>query len=89
MWWYGQDIITSLQSIVDDSFIGPCPMPVYFSPGDLSNKCHGNHFWSFHSGGGNWLLCDGSVRFMSYTAGTTVIPDMASIAGGEEIPPLD
>jgi prepilin-type N-terminal cleavage/methylation domain-containing protein/prepilin-type processing-associated H-X9-DG protein len=66
-----------------------CPYQAYFSPGDLINYCHGNHFWSFHAGGGNWLLCDGSVRFMSYAAGTTVIPAMASIKGGEEIPPLD
>jgi len=62
-----------------------------FSPGDdfLTNGCHFYHFWSFHSGGGNWLLCDGSVRFMQYSAGTTVIPLMATIAGGEDIPPLD
>jgi prepilin-type processing-associated H-X9-DG protein len=66
-----------------------CTSVYYFSPGDLKDPCHAMHFWSFHSGGGNWLLCDGSVRFISYTAGTTVIPDMASIAGGEVIPPLD
>jgi prepilin-type processing-associated H-X9-DG protein len=39
--------------------------------------------------GGNWLMCDGSVRFMAYSAGTTVIPLMATIDGGEDIPPLD
>jgi prepilin-type N-terminal cleavage/methylation domain-containing protein/prepilin-type processing-associated H-X9-DG protein len=64
----------------------PCPDPSYFSPGDLTSYCHNNHFWSFHTGGGNWLLCDGSVRFMEYSAGTTVIPPMASINGGEVIP---
>jgi prepilin-type N-terminal cleavage/methylation domain-containing protein len=67
----------------------PCPDRTYFSPGDLTTYCHGNHFWSFHAGGGNWLLCDASVRFMSYTLGTTVIPIMATAAGGEVIPPLD
>jgi prepilin-type N-terminal cleavage/methylation domain-containing protein/prepilin-type processing-associated H-X9-DG protein len=65
---------------------GPCPDQSYFSPGDLVNYCHTNHFWSFHQGGGNWLLCDGSVRFMDYSAGTTVIPLMATINGGEVIP---
>jgi prepilin-type N-terminal cleavage/methylation domain-containing protein/prepilin-type processing-associated H-X9-DG protein len=67
----------------------PCPALAYFSPGDLSNFCHSLHFWSLHSGGGNWLLCDGSVRFMQYSAGTTVIPDMATISGGEIIPPFE
>jgi prepilin-type processing-associated H-X9-DG protein len=95
-WFIGQEVITSLFTIVNDpgflwyeDGLRPCPAPTFFEPGDLSTSCHGNHFWSFHPGGGNWLLCDGSVRFMSYTAGTTVIPDMAIIAGGEVIPPLD
>jgi prepilin-type N-terminal cleavage/methylation domain-containing protein/prepilin-type processing-associated H-X9-DG protein len=66
-----------------------CPTQAYFSPGDLINCCHGNHYWSFHPGGGNWLMCDGSVHFMAYAAGTTIIPAMATIAGGEEIPPID
>jgi prepilin-type N-terminal cleavage/methylation domain-containing protein/prepilin-type processing-associated H-X9-DG protein len=67
----------------------PCPARSYFSPGDLLSNCHAHHFWSFHSGGGNWLLCDGSVRFMDYSAGTTVIPLMATINGGEVLPPED
>jgi prepilin-type N-terminal cleavage/methylation domain-containing protein/prepilin-type processing-associated H-X9-DG protein len=62
-----------------------CPSVAGFSAGDLSNHCHVNHFWSFHNGGGNWLLCDGSVRFMNYSAGTTVIPAMATIDGGEDV----
>jgi prepilin-type N-terminal cleavage/methylation domain-containing protein/prepilin-type processing-associated H-X9-DG protein len=63
----------------------PCPTPAYFSPGDLNDVCHLGHFWSFHPGGGNWLLCDGSVRFMGYAAGTTVVPAMATINGGEDV----
>jgi prepilin-type processing-associated H-X9-DG protein len=67
----------------------PCPDQSYFSPGDLANYCHVNHFWSFHSGGGNWLFCDGSVRFMTYSAGTDLIPAMASINGGEVLSALE
>jgi type II secretory pathway pseudopilin PulG len=67
----------------------PCPALSYFSPGDISDYCHTNHFWSFHTGGGNWLMCDASVRFMQYAAGTTVIPLMATRNGGEVIPAFD
>jgi type II secretory pathway pseudopilin PulG len=67
----------------------PCPARSYFSPGDLTSFCHGNHFWSFHSGGGNWLMCDMSVRFMTYSAGTEVIPAMATIRGNEVIEAFD
>jgi prepilin-type processing-associated H-X9-DG protein len=66
----------------------PCPNGFY-GPGDIVNFCHTNHFWSFHTGGGNWLLCDGSVRFIDYSAGGKTVPDMATIAGGELIPVVD
>lgn len=61
-----------------------CPTKQYFGPGDLDDDCHVNHFWSWHAGGGNWLLADGSVTFMSYQAGEKVIPAMAKIAGMPE-----
>jgi prepilin-type N-terminal cleavage/methylation domain-containing protein/prepilin-type processing-associated H-X9-DG protein len=73
----------------DDGTGIPCPHQSYFSPGDLINLCHANHFWSLHPGGGNWLLCDGSVHFFAYSAGTTIIPAMATIAGLEDVPPFD
>jgi prepilin-type N-terminal cleavage/methylation domain-containing protein/prepilin-type processing-associated H-X9-DG protein len=82
--------INDLQTIYDaDSVEHHCPTPAYFSPGDLTDPCHNGHYWSLHPGGGNWLLCDGSVRFMDYSAGTTVIPPMATFAGGEVVPPFD
>lgn len=62
-----------------------CTFPMYFSPGRLNNSCDTNHYWSFHSGGANFVLGDGSVRFFQYSAGTTVIPAMATRAGGEVI----
>jgi prepilin-type N-terminal cleavage/methylation domain-containing protein/prepilin-type processing-associated H-X9-DG protein len=71
----------------------------FFRPGTLidPNNIHRYHFWSLHSGGGNWLFADGSVRFMSYGAASqpapyasqTVIGALASRNGGEAVTPMD
>jgi prepilin-type N-terminal cleavage/methylation domain-containing protein/prepilin-type processing-associated H-X9-DG protein len=87
--WIGDNMLWAIVDTNSSFFIYDCPGQYYFSQGDLKNKCHTNHFWSFHNGGGNWLLCDGSVRFMSYSAGTEIIPPMATINGGEILPPID
>jgi prepilin-type processing-associated H-X9-DG protein len=71
----------------------------FFRPGTLNdpeNK-HRYHFWSLHANGGNWLFADGSVRFITYAAGTTfagnfgglanvtLLEALASRAGGEVV----
>jgi prepilin-type N-terminal cleavage/methylation domain-containing protein/prepilin-type processing-associated H-X9-DG protein len=38
---------------------------------------------SMHPGGMNMLLCDGSVRFLSFNVDINLLADMATIAGGE------
>ncbi|MDY3554920.1 DUF1559 domain-containing protein [Gemmata sp. JC717] len=53
-----------------------------FSPSDL---CSQDRFNSPHPGGGNWLLGDGSVRSFAFTAGTTTLPAMVTINGGEVV----
>jgi len=60
----------------------------FYRPGELNdpNYYHRWHHWSTHAGGGNWLLGDGSVRFITYAAGTTVLPALATRSGGEVIP---
>jgi prepilin-type N-terminal cleavage/methylation domain-containing protein len=61
-----------------------CPVgPQYFQPGRLTNPCDMHHFWSLHTGGGNWLFADCAVRFLSYSAGVDIIPKLATRAGGE------
>jgi prepilin-type processing-associated H-X9-DG protein len=47
----------------------------FFRPGNLNDpqNLHRYHFWSLHPGGGMWLYGDGSVRFITYAAGTQVI----------------
>jgi prepilin-type N-terminal cleavage/methylation domain-containing protein/prepilin-type processing-associated H-X9-DG protein len=53
-----------------------------FRPDVPTNPRAACHFWSVHSNGGNWLLADGSVRFIAYS-GAAQITNMASINGGE------
>ena len=88
--WVGDNLLwAATDSNAFDAFNPGGPGICFFSEGNLTQGWHANHFWSMHSGGGNWLFCDGSVRFMAYTAGTSVIPAMASIAGDETIPSFD
>jgi prepilin-type N-terminal cleavage/methylation domain-containing protein/prepilin-type processing-associated H-X9-DG protein len=54
-----------------------------------NNVCDTHHFWSKHAGGGNWAFADGSVRFLGYSAGPSIIPAMSTRSGGEVIPPDD
>jgi prepilin-type N-terminal cleavage/methylation domain-containing protein/prepilin-type processing-associated H-X9-DG protein len=60
----------------------PCPFPAFYGTGRLDNQCDFNHFWSNHTGGANFLFCDGSVRFLPYSA-RPVMPMLATRAGGE------
>ena len=63
-----------------------CPMPVFFqAPRNPPSRCDGYHMWSFHTGGGNFALGDGSVRFFTYNAGQTVILPMSTRNNGEVI----
>ncbi len=48
--------------------------------------CDGNHYWSRHPGGGNFLFADGSVHFLAYNISVAVQAALASKAGGEVIP---
>jgi prepilin-type N-terminal cleavage/methylation domain-containing protein/prepilin-type processing-associated H-X9-DG protein len=70
-----------LSVIPTDAAGQPCPSPGYFGPDTPDNPCAATHFWSFHPGGGNWLMADGAVTFLTYGAGTTVLPGMSSIDG--------
>lgn len=66
-----------------DTQYSGCTLPGYFSPGKVTDNCSTVHYWSFHTGGGNWLMADGSVNFLQYKIGTTILPMMASRNGGE------
>jgi prepilin-type N-terminal cleavage/methylation domain-containing protein/prepilin-type processing-associated H-X9-DG protein len=79
-------VANHLHGFQNDDQGKPCPSgPQYFQPGRLSNPCDMHHYWSLHPGGGNWVFADGSVHFISYTAGFTIIPKLATKAGGEVV----
>ena len=63
-----------------------CIYPGTFKQGSMNGPCNGdsNHFWSFHTGGANFVMGDGSVRFMSYSSQPITIL-MGSAAGGEVV----
>ncbi|HZZ80255.1 MAG TPA: DUF1559 domain-containing protein [Gemmataceae bacterium] len=88
--WWGvtdYDTLLSTRQLFGDPFNSTgCVTPGLFGPGSLGGACNGdsNHFWSFHSGGANWLFGDGSVRFLPYSASAATIP-LASRSGGETV----
>jgi len=55
---------------------------VPFGPGKIDDPCATFHFWSMRSGGAHFALCDGSVRFIRYSA-ADILPALATRAGGE------
>lgn len=55
-----------------------------FGPGRIDNEYDRYHFWSLHSGGGNFLFADAGVRFMPYSA-APILPAMANMSGGEVV----
>jgi prepilin-type N-terminal cleavage/methylation domain-containing protein/prepilin-type processing-associated H-X9-DG protein len=59
--------------------------PFYFQPGNIDNNCDASHLWSIHPGGGNFVFGDGSTRFLSYSIGKTILPQLATRAGGEVV----
>jgi prepilin-type N-terminal cleavage/methylation domain-containing protein/prepilin-type processing-associated H-X9-DG protein len=62
---------------------GGCPPgPYAYGPGQIGNTCDIFHFWSLHPGGANFLLGDGSARFIPYSA-VAVMPALSTRAGGE------
>jgi prepilin-type N-terminal cleavage/methylation domain-containing protein/prepilin-type processing-associated H-X9-DG protein len=55
-----------------------------FQDGDVHNSCDQVHFWSLHTGGSNFCLGDGSVRWISY-ASANVFPALCTKDGGDEV----
>jgi prepilin-type N-terminal cleavage/methylation domain-containing protein len=85
-WWAVSDLDCLLSTYQQNRFWSTCPLPgLYRAPvSPLNFDREACHFWSLHSGGGQWLLGDGSVKFISYTQTGITLP-MASRSGGEVV----
>lgn len=91
-WWYagwGQqrdgdgDMLLGARTLNVSVYGRECPTgPFAFRAGSFGNQCDAFHFWSPHAGGANFVLCDGSVRFINYEA-NSVMPALATRAAGE------
>jgi prepilin-type N-terminal cleavage/methylation domain-containing protein/prepilin-type processing-associated H-X9-DG protein len=63
-----------------------CSQPkLGLQPGDINDNCDQGHFWSLHSGGANFVLGDGSVRFVNYSF-NGIFPALCTRNGGEVLP---
>ena len=51
----------------------------------VPDDSHNWHFWSYHPGGVNFAMADGSVRFISYSTDFATIQGLSTVAGGELI----
>jgi prepilin-type N-terminal cleavage/methylation domain-containing protein/prepilin-type processing-associated H-X9-DG protein len=97
-WWYMSYAVVAsdpylpvraVRGFPDSSTLGApyaaCPPgPYAFTDGDLTSVCHAYHFWSRHPGGAHFAFCDGSVKFLKYTA-DPILPALATRAGGEVV----
>jgi prepilin-type processing-associated H-X9-DG protein len=85
-WWAYSDTdnILGLPNKEAYTGCGTAVLPGRFRPDIPTNPKAYCHWWSMHPGGGNWLLADGSVRFLSYQ-NAAVLEQMASVNGGEVI----
>jgi prepilin-type processing-associated H-X9-DG protein len=93
-WWYGgigQDYTGSLDNClyanernvsIYNAYKHCGPGPFAYRSGRFDNPCDVFHYWSPHSGGANFALADGSVRFILYGS-DRVLPALSTRAGSE------
>lgn len=85
-WWtWGPlDSAMAVQNAAPDPHGVVCPLPQLYRAGANDQECDCLHYWSHHSGGANWLLADGTVRFIDYGA-AQLLPKLATRVGNEVV----
>ena len=90
-WWFagagydsqgGGDVVMGVNDIQFASAIGCPSTKAVFQAGRAPEFCDQPHFWSMHSGGGNFLKADGSVRFINHS-NSTVMNALSTRSTGE------
>jgi prepilin-type N-terminal cleavage/methylation domain-containing protein/prepilin-type processing-associated H-X9-DG protein len=88
--WYGAgDVVLGSNERIAVNFLStPTSEQSHYRAGELGDPNdlddqHAWHFWSFHPGGSNFLLADGSVRLIRYSVGGDVLRKLATRNGGD------
>jgi prepilin-type N-terminal cleavage/methylation domain-containing protein/prepilin-type processing-associated H-X9-DG protein len=70
---------------LDEHGLGDYVVDVHegLSQGELGNNADLLHYWSAHAGGAHFAMCDGSVRFLSYSIDHATFLSLGSRNGGE------
>jgi prepilin-type N-terminal cleavage/methylation domain-containing protein len=63
---------------------GPAANKIGLQPGKPLVGCDAAHYWSFHSGGSQFLMGDGSCRMLTYSS-NPLLPALSTRSGGEVI----
>jgi len=93
-WWFAGagfdgsgtgDVVLGANDVNYANAIGCSPAAnwVGFRPGDVRDNCHQAHFWSFHTGGGNFAMADASTRYISYDIGNALFLKLCTANGNE------
>jgi prepilin-type processing-associated H-X9-DG protein len=75
---YNQGSITTESRVLNNDYVKCVTTPGQGG----SNPCK-RSFGSFHTNGTQFVMCDGSVRFVPYSVDINRLAAMATIAGGE------
>jgi prepilin-type processing-associated H-X9-DG protein len=96
-WWDSkcciEDTISPVKGdrhLYSNGAFGSCPDPAYYRPGDARDNCTFHAPSSFHAGGGNFLMGDGSVRTIAFHAaktkcGNTTLLEALATRSGKEV----
>jgi prepilin-type N-terminal cleavage/methylation domain-containing protein/prepilin-type processing-associated H-X9-DG protein len=90
----GDCVMTSADVAIANYFIAnysatpnlPCNgtaiQKIGLQPGNVNMGCDAAHYWSFHSGGAQFLMSDGSARLVNYNS-NNLLPALSTRNGGE------